>query len=84
MKLSDGRYIGELAQQGTEKFATAVPSDSTVLTGVRALYCSVAGTLSAKNHLDATVAIVGVAGQTIPISPAKILAATTGTWIILY
>lgn len=79
-----GNPVPETVIQGTPTFTTAVPSDSTAYTNIRALYCSVDGTLSAKNHADATVAIVGVAGQTIPISPAKILAATTGTWIILY
>ncbi len=85
MKTLDGRVINEVAHaQGATTFALAVPSDSTAYTGIRALYCSIAGTLSVKNSADTTVAIVGVAGQVVPISPAKILAATTGTWIILY
>lgn len=85
MKTLDGRTINEVAHaQGAISFAAAVPSDVTTYTGIRAMYCSAAGTLSVKNDADATVAIVGVAGQVVPISPAKILAATTGTWIILY
>lgn len=84
MKLSDGRYISEAVLQGTQVFTACTPSDDTVLVGVRAVYCAVAGTLSVKNHADTTVSIVAVAGQVIPISPAKVLAATTGTYILLY
>lgn len=84
MKDAAGRTVDDVATQGTYKFATAVPSDSITYTNIRGLLCTAAGTLSVKNHLDATVAIIGVAGQHVPISPAKILAATTGTWIILY
>ena len=56
MKTLDGRTINEVAYaQGAISFATAVPSDVTSYTGIRALYCSVAGTLSVKNDADVTV-----------------------------
>lgn len=84
MKLADGTTIPECVSMGTPKFAAAVPSDSTVLTGVRAVYCVTAGTIQVKNHLDVTVSIAMVAGQTIPISPAKVMAATTGTYVLLF
>lgn len=79
-----GTTIPEAVLQATPKFALAVPSDSTVLTNVREVYCTVAGTLSVKNHLDVTVAIPAIAGQKIPISPAKVLVATTGTYLLLF
>lgn len=79
-----GNTVDETAIQGTPKFALAVPSDSTAYTNIRGLLCTATGTASLKNHLDATVAVIGTVGVVYPISPAKILAATTGTWIILY
>lgn len=84
MKSNDGRSIAEFAPAGTPEFTACTPSDATTLSGVRGIYCAVAGTLSVKNHADTTVSIVAVAGQVIPISPAKVLAATTGTYILLY
>jgi hypothetical protein len=79
-----GNAVAESMQQGTPGFAAVTPSDSTVYTDTRAIYCVTAGTLSVDNDVGATVAIAMTAGQTIPISPAKIKAATTGTYVRLY
>lgn len=78
-----GNYVDEAILAGTPDFAAITPSDSTVLAGIRAIYCVTAGTLQADNRLGTTVAIAMTAGQTISISPAKVKAATTGTYIAL-
>lgn len=79
-----GTIIPEAVLQGTPTFSLAVPSDATVLSNIRGVYVAAAGTLSLKNDADTTVAVIAVAGTVIPISPAKILAASTGTYILLY
>jgi hypothetical protein len=78
-----GNYVDESILTGTPDFAAAVPSDSTVLSNVRSVYCITAGTLQAVNRLGVTVPIAMTAGQTVPISPSKIMAATTGTYVML-
>ena len=65
MKLADGTHIHEQVRMGTPKFAAAVPSDSTVLTDVRAVYCVTAGTLQAQNDVPATVAIAMTAAAVV-------------------
>ena len=79
-----GNAMSETMSQGTPNFAAVVTSDATTYTDIRAIYCVTAGTLSVENSAGATVAIAMTAGQTIPISPAKIKAATTGTYVRLY
>lgn len=78
-----GNYVDEAIMCGTPSFAAVTPSDSTTYNNIRAIYCVTAGTLQADNDVGATVAIAMTAGQTIPISPAKIKAATTGTYVAL-
>jgi hypothetical protein len=78
-----GNAVAETMDQGTPAFAAVTPSDATAYTNIRAVYCVTAGTLQAENLAGATVAIAMTAGQTIPISPGKIKAATTGTYVIL-
>lgn len=79
-----GNAVAEFCQQGTPNFAAVTASDATVYTDTRAVYCVTAGTLQAENSAGTTVAIAMTAGQTIPISPAKIKVATTGTYVRLY
>lgn len=79
-----GNYIDEAILTGSPNFAAVVASDSTTYTDIRAIYCVTAGTLSVENSVGATVSIAMTAGQTIPISPAKIKAATTGTYVRIY
>lgn len=76
--------IPEAILQSTPVFSLAVPSDSTALSNVRAVLCTGAGTMSLKNAADVTVAVVALAGYVYPLSPSKMLAATTGTYILLY
>jgi hypothetical protein len=79
-----GNAVDEFCQQGTPNFAAVTPSDSTVYNDTRGVYCVTAGTLQADNAAGTTVAIAMTAGQVIHISPAKIKAATTGTYVRLY
>jgi hypothetical protein len=79
-----GTMIPENAIQGTPNFAVAVPADATVLSSVRGVYCSVAGTLQAKNAAGTVVPFVMVAGTKLDISPIAIMTATTGTYVVLY
>jgi hypothetical protein len=79
-----GNAVAETMDQGTPNFAAVTPSDATVYTDIRAIYCVTAGTLSLENSVGATVAIAMTAGQVLPVSPAKVKAATTGTYVRLY
>jgi hypothetical protein len=79
-----GTYFDETMIAGSPNFAAVTPSDSTVYTDTRSVYCVTAGTLQAENAVGATVAIAMTAGQTCPISPAKIKAATTGTYVRIF
>lgn len=76
-----GNYVDEFIATGSPNFAAVTASDSTVYNDTRAIYCVTAGTLQAENSSGVTVPIAMTAGQTIPISPAKIKAATTGTYV---
>lgn len=78
-----GNAVAEFAQQGTPNFSAITASDSTVYNNIRAIYCVTSGTLQAQNANAVTVAIAMTAGQTIPISPTKVMAATTGTYVAL-
>lgn len=78
-----GNYVDEAIMAGTPDFTAITASDSTVYNNIRAIYCVTAGTLQAENRVGVTVPIAMTAGQTIPISPAKVKAATTGTYIAL-
>lgn len=83
MKIGDNVTIPEHALQGTPNFVACVPADATVLSGVRGVYCSVAGTLQAKNAAGGPVPFVCVAGATLDISPIAVMTATTGTYVLL-
>jgi hypothetical protein len=78
-----GNYVDEAIMCGTPDFVTITPSDSTIYNNIRAIYCVTAGTLQAENRLGVTVPIAMTAGQTIPISPAKVKAASTGAYVAL-
>lgn len=78
-----GNTVPEVCQQGTPNFVAITPSDATVYSNIRAIYCVTSGTLSAENSAGTAVSIAMTAGQTIPISPQKIKAATTGTYVAL-
>jgi hypothetical protein len=78
-----GNPIPETVLVGTPNFQTITPSDVTPYNSIRSIYCVTAGTLVAENSVGAAVSIAMTAGQTIPISPAKVKAATTGTYIAL-
>lgn len=84
MKAADGRAVNDFAQEGTPNFVAVTPSDSTVLTGVRALYIGGAGNLYVKDNGGTTVAFMGVlAGTVLPISPSKVMStSTTATNIV--
>lgn len=69
--------------QGTPNFALAVPSDATVLANVRAIVCLTAGNLVAKNAAGTSATIAMIVGQKLDISPIAIMAATTGTYLLL-
>jgi hypothetical protein len=79
-----GNAVAEFMDQGTPNFAAVTPSDATAYVDNRAIYCVTAGTLVAENSAGAAVSIAMTAGQVIPISPQKIKAATTGTYVRLY
>ena len=65
------------------KLTAVTPSDSTVLTGVRALWIGGAGNLSVIAANDtAAVTLVVPAGVLIPIFATKVMAATTATSIV--
>lgn len=78
-----GNSVREYVQQGTPNFVAIAPSDSTVYSTIRQIYCVTSGTLVAENSAGAAISIAMTAGQTIPISPAKVKAATTGTYVAL-
>lgn len=78
MKLFDGRYISENAIQGTEKFAAITKSDTTVLTGVRAIYVGGTGDVSVDDQDDAEVVFKAVpVGTILPISPKRVNSTNT-------
>ncbi len=60
------------------KFKAAVPSDSTVLTGVRALYATEDGNIIADDHDGNTDVVFPVlAGQQVNIQPSKVKLASS-------
>lgn len=63
-------------------FTSVTPSDSTVLTAVRALYVGGAGVVVATNSAGNDVSFTVVAGTTLVISPTKVKAASTATLIV--
>ncbi len=66
------------------RLVAITPSDSTVLTGVRALWVGGAGNLALVAAGDSgTVTVSGVpAGTLLPIAVSKVMAATTATLIV--
>lgn len=66
-------------------FAAVTPSDSTVLSGVRALYIGVAGNLAVRAvGSSTTVTFTAVpAGMLLPIAVDRVMAATTATNIVV-
>jgi hypothetical protein len=83
MVMFRGNAVEEHMAQGTPSFAAVTPSDTTTYVNIRSVYCVTAGTLQAENLAGVTVPIAMTAGQVVPISPGKIKAATTGTYVIL-
>lgn len=73
------------AVNSSQNFFLAVPSDTTVLPShrLRRIVCLTAGNLVAQNSSSVSVTIAMVAGQSIEMAPTKIMAATTGTYLVL-
>jgi len=66
-------------------FPMAVPSDSTVLEGVRSLYVVTAGNLNLVDQKGNTTLFPVVIGQTLLVQPSKVLATdTTATCALFY
>jgi hypothetical protein len=66
-------------------FVTVTPSDSTVVSGVRALIVTVTGDVVAKNIDGTSVTFAAVPIYTrLDISPSRIMAATSATVVALY
>ena len=67
------------------KLTAVTPSDSTVLTGVRALWIGGAGTVSVIAADDTSaVSLTVPAGTLLPIFAKKVMAATTATGIVAF
>ena len=67
----------------TSAYFTAItPSDSTVLSDVRALYVGGAGTVVTKNSNGDSVSFECPAGVTLFISPTRVMAATDASLIV--
>lgn len=67
------------------KLAAVTPSDSTDLTGARALYVGGGGDLALRaiHSASATVTLTAVPGGTIiPVQVTRVMAATTATGIV--
>ena len=65
------------------RLAAVTPSDSTDLTGARAIWVGVAGNLVLKGVDDSSaVTLVVPAGVLIPVFVARVMAATTATSIV--
>lgn len=65
------------------RLAAVTPSDSTDLTGVRAIWVGGAGNLVLKGIDDSTaVTLVVPAGVLIPVFAARVMAATTATGVV--
>lgn len=65
------------------RLAAVTPSDSTDLTGVRAIWVGAAGNLVLKGVDDSTaVTLVVPAGVLIPVFVARVMAATTATSLV--
>ena len=60
----------------------AVPSDSTVLDGYRAIVCLTAGNLVLQGKEATSITYALTAGQSLSFCPTKIMAATTGTYAL--
>lgn len=55
-------------------------SDTTLLAGLRGIYCVTAGTLSAQDSTGLTLPYTMAAGDYLPIGPSRVMAASTGTY----
>jgi len=65
------------------RLVAVTPSDSTDLTGVRALWIGGAGTVSLKCVDDtAAVSLTVPAGTLLPVFASRVMAATTATLIV--
>jgi hypothetical protein len=65
------------------RLAAVTPSDSTDLTGARAIWVGVAGNLVLKGVDDSSaVTLVVPAGVLIPVFVARVMAATTATSLV--
>jgi hypothetical protein len=66
------------------RLATVTPSDTTDLTGARAVWVGGAGTLTVKCLDDsAAVSLVVPAGTLLPLFVSRVMAATTATSIVV-
>jgi hypothetical protein len=61
--------------------SVVTPSDSTVLEGVRSIYCLTAGNLILRGQEGVSVTYPMTAGQSVFFSPTRVMAATTGTYV---
>jgi hypothetical protein len=67
------------------KLTAVTPSDTTVLTGVRALWIGGAGNVSVIACNDTSAVTLAVpAGTLLPIFATKVMAATTATGIVAF
>jgi len=71
------------AMFSARRLAAVTPSDSTDLTGARAIWVGVAGNLVLKGVDDSSaVTLVVPAGVLIPVFVARVMAATTATSLV--
>lgn len=63
-------------------FVTIVPSDTTTLSGIKGIYCGVEGNLVVQGTSNTSITFKVQAGQTLPISPLRVMAATTASSIV--
>jgi len=71
------------AMFSARRLAAVTPSDSTDLTGVRAIWVGAAGNLVLKGVDDSSaVTLVVPAGVLIPVFVARVMAATTATSLV--
>lgn len=70
--------------QPSRNFAPITASDATLLpTDARGIVCLTAGNCVAQNFSGVSVTFAMTAGMVLPISPQRVMAASTGTYAVL-
>lgn len=74
----------QAGQYPSRNFAAMAESDTVVLSqNIRGVYCLTPGNLVVDNWSDVEATIPMVAGQRVDISPKRLKAASTGTYLAL-